>query len=107
MTSLEKQQVVAALQHSLRYIWDGKHKARNSHTKYICVALSCAKDRHPHLYSGMIRAQGIISQRLGKWPTVESYLGKVLKIPENQRRPQAVQEFRILWVKELIREFSQ
>ena len=69
---------------------------------YICLALDDAESD----YRTVERCRKLIEQRLGQYPTLDTWLMEEAKIPRTELTFEAVQQHRLAWLKLLIKEFS-
>ena len=95
----ERLQIAAALRAVRPLMWDGSTASCGE--RYICYAL-CSLSRR----KGEGIARQVIHSRLAPYGTLRCWLKCSAGIPPGQLTDAAVQQHRLAWIDELIKEFS-
>ena len=105
-TKKQRKQIAEVFKEAQKHLWPGKDWSLAGY-RYICIAIQSTdtpwKDRS--------RAAEIVQQRLGEiTPCVESWLyhrGYIRSWNRSLKTLTKIQQYRLDWLKELEREFSQ
>ena len=105
--TVTNKEIAAGFAAAKQYLWDGEFFQNPLYLPiHICTALCRASDRRKITVKVRKRCQEIISQRIDKCPTFESWLiSKGVKNAELTR--QRMQAHRHAWLDLLIKEFSE
>ena len=105
--TVTNKEIAAGFAAAKEYLWDGRSPQIPVYLSiFICVALSHASDRRKITVRVRKHCQKIISRRIDRYSTLESWLNsKGVKNAELTR--QRMQDHRHAWLDLLIKEFSE
>ena len=106
MNKKERKTIVAALEISKLYLWDGEGEWTRDKSEYICIALYDAWSASPKYGKVVCYIRELIEYRLCGTNSLEKWLKVYMEIPADQITPQRMQAHRLAWINLLIEEFS-
>ena len=106
MNKKERKKIVAVLELSKEYLWDGEGNCPFDKSEYICIALCDVCCTLPKYKKFVCYIRELIEYRLCGTNSLENWLRIYMGIPADQFAPQRMQAHRFAWINLLIEEFS-
>ena len=105
--TVTNKEIAAGFAAAKKYLWDGVSPQTRVYSPiHICTALARASDRRKITVEVRKHCQEIITQRIDRHPTFESWLISV-GVKNTELTRQRIQAHRHAWLDLLIKEFSE